>query len=499
MSFASFNFIVLFLPSTILVYFLVSQFNNNVLNSLVLSAASLIFYGYFSILFLSLLLFSIFFNYYLSILIQNNLENKRANIFYFSIFFNLFYLCIFKYTTPFLMQIDLVSGSDLSQYYIPFFWGVSFFTFQQITYQIQSYEKQISENRFWVYLNFITFFPYILSGPITRYTEIGKAISNLKYLSYKNLLIGLSIFGIGLFKKTVIAENLQDYSNTLFNIPIDQISFFDAWVGILAFAFQVYFDFSGYSDMAIGLARCFGLILPINFFSPYKASSIVDFWKRWHMTMTRFFTDFVYTPLAMKWARKSLILKISPFNTFMLSVVFPTILTFILIGFWHEASLNFLLFGLLHGIGLSLNQYWKTKIKIALPKFLCWLFTFIFVVFTLVLFVSTDLKMTLLIWNAMTVGILDKTFSFNFVDYMSVFWICVSFGICFILPNVYEFFRKYRPGQKTNLIFSKSTYFLSVIYWRPSTAYSIILGALFTLGVIKSIGTSISSFVYVQF
>ena len=256
MSFTSFNFIALFLPTTVLVYFLVSQFNNNVWNSLVLSAASLMFYGYFSILFLCLLLFSIFFNYYLSILIQSNLGNRRTNIFYLSILFNLFYLCIFKYTTPLLMQIDLVSKSDLSQYYIPFFWGVSFFTFQQITYLIQSYEKQISENRFWVYLNFITFFPYILSGPITRYTEIGKTISNLKTLRSKNLLIGLSIFGIGLFKKTVIAENLQDYSNTLLNISIDQISFFDAWIGILAFTFQVYFDFSGYTDMAIGLARC---------------------------------------------------------------------------------------------------------------------------------------------------------------------------------------------------------------------------------------------------
>ena len=395
------------------------------------------------------------------------------------------------------MQIDLVSKSDLSQYYIPFFWGVSFFTFQQITYLIQSYEKQISENRFWVYLNFITFFPYILSGPITRYTEIGKTISNLKTLRSKNLLIGLSIFGIGLFKKTVIAENLQDYSNTLLNISIDQISFFDAWIGILAFTFQVYFDFSGYTDMAIGLARCFGLILPVNFFSPYKALSIIDFWKRWHMTMTRFFTDFVYTPLAIKWARKATISQMSSFTTFLFSVVFPTILTLILIGFWHEASWKFLLFGLLHGIALSFNQYWKTKIKIDLPKFFCWLFTFVFIVFSLVLFTATNLKMTFLIWNAMTIGILDKTFSLNFVDYMSIFWICFSFGICIILPNTYEIFRKYRPGQKVNLKLSKSTYFFP--FWRASTAYSIILGAIFTLGVIKSFGTSISSFVYLQF
>ena len=162
-----------------------------------------VLYGYFSILFLCLLLFSIFFNYYLSILIQSNLGNRRTNIFYLSILFNLFYLCVYLNIPPLLMQIDLVSKSDLSQYYIPFFWGVSFFTFQQITL-IQSYEKQISENRFWVYLNFITFFPYILSGPITRYTEIGKTISNLKTLRSKNLLLGLSIFGIGLFKKTVI-------------------------------------------------------------------------------------------------------------------------------------------------------------------------------------------------------------------------------------------------------------------------------------------------------
>ena len=206
--------------------------------------------------------------------------------------------------------------------------------------------------------------------------------------------------------------------------------------------------------MAIGLARCFGLILPVNFFSPYKALSIIDFWKRWHMTMTRFFTDFVYTPLAIKWARKATISQMSSFTTFLFSVVFPTILTLILIGFWHEASWKFLLFGLLHGIALSFNQYWKTKIKIDLPKFFCWLFTFVFIVFSLVLFTATNLKMTFLIWNAMTIGILDKTFSLNFVDYMSIFWICFSFGI---------------------------------------------LGAIFTLGVIKSFGTSISSFVYLQF
>lgn len=269
---------------------------------------------------------------------------------------NLLLLGYFKYANFFVNNINefFETGFHLENILLPL--AISFFTFQQITYLVDSYKGKGKEYGFNNYCLFVTFFPQLIAGPIVHHREIMPQFENrdLYSLKTRNLSIGMTIFMLGLFKKVVLADSMAVPANEVFQAAENgvELTIFEAWVGALAYTFQLYFDFSGYSDMAIGLARMFGIILPINFYSPYKANNIIEFWRRWHITLSRFLRDYLYIPLGGN--RKGELRRYS-----------NLMLTMILGGLWHGAAWTFVWWGCLHGFYLCINHLWiRVKAKI---------------------------------------------------------------------------------------------------------------------------------------
>ncbi len=266
--------------------------------------------------------------------------------------------------------------------------AISFFTFQQISYLVDSYKGGTKEYDFLNYSLFVTFFPQLIAGPIVHHKEMMPQFadkSNSK-INYNNIAKGLFIFSIGLFKKTVIADTFATWANAGFDTHAT-LNFIEAWATSFTYSFQLYFDFSGYTDMAIGLALLFNIVLPINFFSPYKATSIQDFWRRWHITLSRFLRDYIYIPLGGSREGK--------FRTYG-----NLMATFILGGFWHGAGWTFLFWGFLHGIALCLHRVWQA-LGFKLWTWLAILVTFIFVDITWVFFRAKSWDRALSILHSM--------------------------------------------------------------------------------------------------
>jgi D-alanyl-lipoteichoic acid acyltransferase DltB (MBOAT superfamily) len=267
--------------------------------------------------------------------------------------FNLGVLCYFKYLG---FLIGIVSG--LAGRILPFDdivlpLGISFITFQKIGYLVDSYLGKAKESSFLNYLLFVSFFPQLIAGPIVHYSEVIPQFKKADtYLfSSENLADGLVIFLLGLAKKVVLADEFGRYANAGFGSAAEglEISFVPAWMAVLAYSLQIYFDFSGYSDMAIGLARVFSIDLPLNFNSPYKATSIIDFWRRWHITLSRFLRDYVYIPLGGN--------RYGPTKRY-----WNLLLTMVLGGLWHGAAWTFVLWGALHGTYLLINHLWRNLV-----------------------------------------------------------------------------------------------------------------------------------------
>lgn len=263
---------------------------------------------------------------------------------------NLGTLGFFKYANFFVDNINAVVRTTFSLDTIVLPLAISFFTFQQITFLVDSYRKETREYNFLNYCLFVTFFPQLIAGPIVHHKEVMPQFADPNTFRFdsRHLAIGITIFCVGLFKKVVLADGIAVYATQVFDMaedPASSVSFFPAWGGTLAYTFQLYFDFSGYSDMAIGLARMMGIYLPINFNSPYKARSIIDFWRRWHMTLSRFLRDYLYIPLGGNRRGKG-------------RRNFNLMITMLLGGLWHGASWNFVIWGGLHGLFLVINNAW---------------------------------------------------------------------------------------------------------------------------------------------
>jgi D-alanyl-lipoteichoic acid acyltransferase DltB (MBOAT superfamily) len=244
--------------------------------------------------------------------------------------------------------------------------AISFFTFQQIAFLIESYKAERKEYDFLNYALFVTFFPQLIAGPIVYHREMMPQFAKLrnKILNYRNIALGIFIFSIGLFKKVVIADTFAVWANTGFDVA-NTLNLFEAWATSLSYTFQLYFDFSGYTDMAIGIALLFNIKLPINFNSPYKALSIQDFWRRWHITLSRFLRDYIYIPLGGN--------RIGSFRTYS-----NLMITFIIGGLWHGAGWTFLFWGLLHGLALSIHKLWQ-MLGFKMWTWFAWFITFNFV------------------------------------------------------------------------------------------------------------------------
>ncbi len=385
MLFNSYEFIFFFLPFSFLVYFYLNAKRLTTAAKAWLVFASLFFYSWWNIAYLPLILISILFNYSITTA-MTEYDEKRKNYFskkallQIALVFNIGLLAYFKYMDFFISNTNSLLGTEIPLLHLALPLAISFFTLQQIAFVVDSYEGLVEEKNFLDYTLFVTFFPQLIAGPIVHHTEMMPQFASKwnRVKNYKNIATGLFIFSIGLFKKVVIADTFAKWATAGFDAaPL--LNFFEAWATSLSYTFQLYFDFSGYTDMAIGAALLFNIRLPQNFNSPYKATGMIDFWKRWHITLTNFITTYIYTPIIRSFSKLT-------FNKAMLA----TVITFLIAGLWHGASWMFVIFGGLNGVGIAANHYWK-KLKIKMPVVLAWFITFNFVNLTFIFFRANDL------------------------------------------------------------------------------------------------------------
>jgi alginate O-acetyltransferase complex protein AlgI len=390
MLFNSYEFIFVFLPVAFAGFFLIARLSF-LYAALWLGLASLVFYGYWNPKYVGLLLASILFNYLFGFVISRAAGWQRSLALAFAIGVNLALLAYYKYADFFITSTNDIAGTQWSTLGIILPLGISFFTFTQISFLVDVHRGITREYNFYHYLLFVTYFPHLIAGPVLHHKQMMPQFAEPETyrLNPKNIAIGLTIFAIGLSKKVLIADNLAPSANRIFSAAEAGVvvTFFDAWAGALAYTFQLYFDFSGYSDMAIGLALLFNVRMPLNFDAPYRATSIADFWRRWHISLSNFLRDYLYVPLGGNRrgnARRYLNL----------------LITMVLGGLWHGAAWTFVLWGALHGALLAINHLWRDlKRRLGwrdnhskLAVYACWALTFLFVVVAWVIFKAETLS-----------------------------------------------------------------------------------------------------------
>jgi len=369
MIFSSYSFILIFLPVALVGYSVSTRLGPRAA-ALWLGLCSIVFYALWNVFFVSLLVLSIIFNFSIGTTLIRNEENENLQniLLTVGIAGNLSVLFFFKYFAAVfssLANMGLIHYSGVVYIILPL--GISFFTFTQIGYLVDCRQGVGKALGFLHYFVFVTFFPHLIAGPILHIREIGPqlAAATTYQLRTRNVAIGISFFVLGLSKKVLLADPLALLADTGFSRP-SGLDFSGGWFAALSYSVQLYFDFSGYSDMAIGLAYMFGIKFPINFNSPYKARDIIDFWQRWHITLTRYLTLLLFNPLALWITRrrmakgKTVRAKPMPIDAFVGVVIFPTVYTMFLAGIWHGAGLQFIVFGLLHALYLSINHSWRT-------------------------------------------------------------------------------------------------------------------------------------------
>jgi len=364
-NFNSFQF-VLFLPIVMIAVAFARRLAVPKGPQIVILVASLVFYAYARPSYLPYLLGSILVNWQASRWIAGSAGVRRTRLLQLGLAFNIGLLCVFKYLNFFMGSIPYFAHHRFHAPTLAFPLGISFFTLTQIMYLIDCYEKLIPPSSFFDHITFVSFFPYVISGPIGRAKRI------LHQMPALNSGIGpsadmharaLYLFSIGLIKKVVLADAFSKAADYGFG-NISHLSAIEAWAFATAYALQIYFDFSGYSDMAIASALCFGIEIPRNFDAPLRAKSIIEYWQRWHMSLTSFITTYIYTPLVKSFGPVTL-----------LTSGIATFLAMTIAGLWHGANWTFVIFGAIHGLGLAVNQCWRKMKMPAIPKPLSWLFT----------------------------------------------------------------------------------------------------------------------------
>lgn len=527
MLFNSYVFILAFLPTSVAGFFIVGNCFGREAAICWLALMSLLFYAWWSPVYLVFIIFSMAFNFAVGRYLLRCLNRPRQLAATYALIIgitvNLAFLAYFKYANFIIGNINSLFGADflLSTIVLPL--AISFFTFQQITYLVDARKGQAEEYRFSHYSLFVTFFPQLIAGPIVHHGEVLPQFTrnSLTPVAH-NIAVGLAIFSIGLVKKTILADNISVYSTPVFAAAAqgDQITFFAAWGGALAYTMQLYFDFSGYSDMAIGSARLFGIYLPLNFNSPYKATSIIEFWRRWHITLSRFLRDYLYIPLG---GNKNGLFR----RYFNLSV------TMLLGGLWHGAGWTFVVWGGLHGLYLSINHGWRflnTRLSARThfqrtTKAVSWLFTFLAIVVGWVFFRSADIHAAsamlsgmfgfngIAIPNAIMVhiGILGGGLrslgihaylggGSNFV--LMYAWIILLLMIALLMPNTQEIMIRHEPTLDTYTSKPRDVILLSETFrkymtWSYSGRWAFLTATVSAAGLLSL--SQVSEFLYFQF
>ena len=407
------------------------------------------------------------FNYSLGRELTNPKKLKRVSkkrLLFIGVAFNLGLLGYFKYMDFFIANINHFLGSDIKLLHLALPLAISFYTFQQIAYLVDSYRGETKEYDFLNYAVFVTFFPQLIAGPIVHHKEMMPQFAKLKnkVINLENVAAGLFIFFMGLFKKVVIADTFAEWATQGFDLA-KELNMLEAWSTSLSYTFQLYFDFSGYTDMAIGLALLFNIKLPTNFLSPYKATSIQDFWRRWHITLSHFLRDYIYIPLGGNRKGEA--------RTYL-----NLFITFLLGGLWHGAGWTFIFWGALHGAALVIHRAWQ-KLKIKLPTLLAWFLTFNFINIAWVFFRAKSFDDALKVLKGMFQG--DLVLPHSWSDYLSILqekipfgtwsklyanesymglWLLIAFFVVVAMPNSME----WRDRFKTNLFYLLLTLFFAL-------------------------------------
>lgn len=364
MLFNSYEFIFLFLPIVVSSYFHLNSIKKYEISKCMLICASLYFYSYFHKSYLWIILASILVNYTAGYFIGRSEQLYKKIFLFLGICYNLGILGYYKYYDFFISNVNYVFRSNIPLLHLLLPLGISFFTFQQLSFIIDCYRGENKKYSIVDYSLFVTFFPQLIAGPIVLPSEMLPQFedNSKKKISYKNINVGLYLFIGGLFKKVVVADTLSIFVHYGFDVATNP-NFLEAWIASLAYTLQIYYDFSGYCDMATGIAKMFNIDLPYNFNSPYKSNNIQEFWKRWHMTLGRFLTQYLYIPLGGN--RKGFIKTLRN-----LWVVF------LVSGVWHGAGWTFIIWGALHGTTILLHRIWKQYRK-PIPWYLGRVLTFL--------------------------------------------------------------------------------------------------------------------------
>jgi len=527
MLFNSYIFLFVFLPVVLSGFYLIKCSTYHHLSIAWLFASSLFFYAWWNPHYLVLILCSILFNYTLGREIGyhpvSSQPRARKACLIIGVGINLAFLGYFKYTNFFINNLNHISHTQITVAPIVLPLAISFFTFQQIAYLMDIYRGTSQEHRFLHYALFVTFFPHLIAGPLVhphemlpQFTRQRPWRQNTRYFA-----IGMTIFIIGLCKKTLVADSVSSYVTDVFDAAAngEHLTFLEAWGGALSYTYQLYFDFSGYSDMAIGLALLFGIRLPLNFYSPYKAINIIDFWTRWHMSLSRFLFTYLYIPL--RGNRKGTIRQ-----------CINILIVMGLGGLWHGAAWGFVIWGTLHGIYLVINHLWRwlrtslgqdVEKNTPLGRFFSRSLTFFLVVVAWVFFRAKNLTSAIAILNGM-LGVngltLWKTYyaplnrlhglgdklsawgvGFNddihFRGKDEIAWLIALSLVVWFAPNTHQLMSKYKAainiyrGKVKDPI--KKTWFL----WRPTLFWAIVM-ALLAVMVILNL-SSASEFIYFRF
>ena len=525
MLFNSYQFILTFLPITLLVFYWLGANGRTELALGWLVGASLFFYAWWNPIYLGLLLVSLLINFSLGRLLTPDAPGRRRRrwLLAIGVSLNLALLGWFKYANFFVATLNQAAGTGWALESILLPLGISFYTFQKIAYLVDSYRGEVYEHGLLHYCLFVTFFPQLIAGPIVHHKEMLPQFRDPGTFRFSDekFAVGLTLFAIGLFKKVVLADGMAVYATPVFAAAAQgtQLSFFEAWGGTWAYTLQIYCDFSGYSDMAVGLARMFGMRLPINFHSPYQAVNIIDFWRRWHITLSRFLRDYLYIPLGGNrsgGAHRYLNL----------------MATMLIGGLWHGAGWTFMLWGALHGAYLVINHLWhalRRRLGLTLGgggrcgRLGARLLTLLAVALAWIPFRAADLATAGSIWASMAgfngIGLpaglaapveaqapwaipalgLDfgGTFPHELVYWPAGLpWIAVLLLIALIAPNSTQLLRRYAPVLPPERLSLEQGAWRRPT-WRPALGYALVTAAALVWSLTWM--TNVSEFLYFQF
>jgi len=511
MLFNSFGFLFCYLPIVLAGYFLLGRLGRHgpgnwraLAPAAWMVLASLFFYAWWEWRYLPLLLASICVNYTAGRWIAGSTGPARKRLLVLALVLNLALLAYYKYANFFIDSVNAAAGLHWADLQILLPIGISFFTFTQIAFLVDCYRGEVREYRFIHYVLFVSYFPHLIAGPVLHHRDMMPQFADPANSRphAANFAIGLSIFVVGLAKKVLIADNLSPLAIPIFAAGAEP-TLIEAWIGVLAYSFQLYFDFSGYSDMAIGLSRLFGVKLPLNFNSPYKAGNIAEFWRRWHMTLSRFLRDYLY--ISLGGSRRGTVPR---YRNLML--------TMLLGGLWHGAGWTFIIWGGLHGLYLVVQQAWRHQFGEARAgRWWPAVLTFLAVMLAWIFFRAPDVATA---WD-----ILGALFGANGLSlprglagqgaalaswglhpaFDGIRWIELAgpglplllgaMLLAFKAPNTQEIFSHYEPAIER--IFQPAGRW--GVIWRPTRRWSVGLAALFIACIFGM--NRVSEFLYFQF